>query len=380
MALAVLLMSACSPSGTATPASAPTTAPPPAAAKPAGASPAIPASPAVAGSPAVAASPAASPAAAASPIAAASPAASAATPTNRVSIKVAYPQVSASITAVFVAQDQGYFSQNGLDVSLSQVAGPAEVAALGANEIQFGIIGVNEVANADVGGGDLVGVATTSDLPLFSLYAASKYHTVEDLDGQSVGVTALGTASEAVARFFLKHFNMQDKVKVIAAGGSQPSILAAMEQGIVAAGVLAAPTTVRAAEAGMNELVNGVKLGIPLNNNLITVKRSYLSSQQDVVRRFLSAYQQAWTFSANPANQSAVTAILAKYTKTSVDDAKAGYDYVFPVYSSKKTPTVDMTGVKNVLDLSPIPQVQSTDPTKLVDNTLMEQVGAQAGG
>src|SRR5438132_13916779 len=105
---------------------------------------------------------------------------------------------------------------------------------------------------------------------------------------------------------------MLEKVQIVPAG-TVPATLAATDQGNIAGGILSPPTTSRAADAGYAELVNGAKLGVPMNHSGIAVTRSYLKDHADSVRNFLAGYQEGWTFAADPANKAEVVAILAQY-------------------------------------------------------------------
>src|SRR5204862_898478 len=105
-----------------------------------------------------------------------------------VTVRAGYGQASSVQGAIYVGREKGFFSRHGLDVQLSQVGGTQQVAALLSGELQFGGLGANEVANADLRGADLVMIATCSDLPIFSLFANKKYASVTELAGQSIGV------------------------------------------------------------------------------------------------------------------------------------------------------------------------------------------------
>src|SRR5690242_271980 len=102
-----------------------------------------------------AASAAAAPSAAAKPASASAaakpPAAASAAAKQLTAVQAAYPQVSAVHTPLYVAKDEGFFANNGLDVALKIVQGPAETASLISGELQFGDFGGNELTDADLG-------------------------------------------------------------------------------------------------------------------------------------------------------------------------------------------------------------------------------------
>ncbi|MFI5270118.1 MAG: ABC transporter substrate-binding protein, partial [Chloroflexota bacterium] len=307
--------------------------------------------------------------AAASSSAAASGGASA---SSLVTLKAGYPQATITQAPLFVAVDEGFFKSNGLDVAIQMIGGPNEVPAVLANETQFATVGATEVANADQKGAGLVMIATIVDLPFFWLYADKKYKTVPDLAGQTVGITAAGSSTDSAARLFLNHYNMQGKVKIAPAGGTQPSIFAAMSQGGVAGGILSPPVSVQAAKAGCAMLVDGVQLGIPMNTAGITVTRAYLKDHADVVKSYLKGYQQGWSFIANPANQAEVIKVLAKYTKADPATVEPGYQAALKVWQATKTPTINPEAVTNLLALSDDPKVREVKPADIVDNSLLQ--------
>ena len=289
-------------------------------------------------------------------------------------MRVGYAQATVTQGALFAAVDEGFFARGGLDVSIQAVGGPAQVPALLAGEVQFAGMGANEVANADVGGASLAMIATAVDYPLFSLYADKKYKSVQDLAGQTIGITAAGASTDAAAHLFLRHFGLDGKVKVSPAGGTQTSILAAMGKGIVAGGILAPPSTAKAAQQGFVELINGVQLGVPMNTTGIVATRAYLKAQPDVVRRFLKAYLEAWTFCADPANEQAVVQTLAKYTKSDSQDALVGYKEMLRVWRGAKAPTVNPAAVADILELSTNPKVRAANSLQFIDNSVLQSV------
>jgi NitT/TauT family transport system substrate-binding protein len=295
-------------------------------------------------------------------------------PAATVTVKGAYAQASSVQGAVYVAREKGLFAKHGLNVELSQIGGTQQVAALLSGELQFGALGANEVANADLRGADLVMIATCSDLPIFSLFANKKYASVSDLAGQSIGVTTAGSATDAAAHLFLKQFDMLDKVKVLPAGGTIPAILAALDQGNIAGGVLSPPTTARAEEAGYTELVNGAKLGVPMNHSGIAVSRSYLKDHVDDVKNFLAAYQEAWTYVASPANKAAVVAVLGQYTQSDDRLAEIGYQAMLPIWTGNKTPRVNPAAVANLLQVSGVPDAEGARPEQFFDDSLIDSI------
>jgi ABC-type nitrate/sulfonate/bicarbonate transport system substrate-binding protein len=305
---------------------------------------------------------------------AAAPTVAATKPATTITVKGAYAQASSVQGVLYVAREKGFLANHGLDLQLSQVGGTQQVAALISGEIQFGALGANEVANADIRGADLVMIATCSDLPIFSLFANKKYTAVPELAGQAIGVTTAGSATDAAAHLFLKQFNMLDSVQILPAGGTVPAILAAMDQGNIAGGILSPPTTSRAGDAGYTELVNGAKLGVPMNHSGIAVSRGYLKDHPDEVKNFLAAYQEAWTYAASPANKAEVVAVLVKYTQSDDRLAEISYQAIVPIWTANKTPRVNPQAVANLLQVSGVPEAATANPNQFFDDSLIDAI------
>src|SRR5438067_7693634 len=219
---------------------------------------------------------------AASPSAPASANASAAASGGLTKIKAAYSQTSAVQGPMYVAADQKFFQKYGLDVEISQVAGTQQVPAMTAGELQFGTPGGNELVSADLGGASLVMIAVASNYPVFSMFGAKGINDIKDVAGKSVAVTTAGSSTDAAARIYLNHFGLKD-VKIQPAATIE-GILAVVENGQAAAGVVSPPTTVLAEKEGLKELVNGPKLGVPMTHSGVTVTRDYLKSKPEVVK------------------------------------------------------------------------------------------------
>lgn len=288
-------------------------------------------------------------------------------------LKSGYTAPSAVNGPLYVAQDEGIFQKNGLDVPLQMIKDTAVPPALMSGELDFIVGGGNELVNADLNGGSLVMTATASDYPIFSLFADKQYSSVNQLAGQKVGITSPGAAADAAAHLFLGHYNLLDKVKLTPVG-TVPAILASMGKGLIAGGILSPPTTFKAQSQGLIELVNGVKLGDPMTHAGVLFTREYLSSHKDVAQRILKAYAQAWAYCAAPANKAQVVQAIAKYTKSNTQDASGAYDTLLPVWQKKAVPTVDPAGVAGVLKLVSNPKAKDVKPEQLIDNSILQAV------
>jgi NitT/TauT family transport system substrate-binding protein len=288
-------------------------------------------------------------------------------------ITVAYSAISAAHLPLWVAHDEGYFDQNGLNVEIVSIAGGSSpTAALLSGQIQFLQISV-EAMQATLNGADLVYIAAPSEIANFSLFAIPSITSGAELKGKKIGVTGVGTATYTAAKLALKSFGLSlDDVQVTSVN-SVPAILAAMQSGAVDAGAISVPTTLQARKAGMHELVNVADLHIPFPNAWQTASRAYLKSHPDVARRFTRSIVQAIGFmKKDPAGTQRVLAKYANITDLAVLDES--YQSIAKYLLSDPTPST--TAVKNALEdlVSTLPQAASADPNQFVDTTYINEL------
>jgi NitT/TauT family transport system substrate-binding protein len=284
-----------------------------------------------------------------------------------------YAQNAAVQEPIFVAKDAGLWAKNGLDVQMTRVGGTAQVPAITSGEAQFANTGAAEVTSAVLNGAPIIMIGTLSDLPIFDLYSNKKYSKVEDLAGQSIGITAAGASTDFEARLILKKYALEGKTKIAPAGGTFPTILAAMETGGIAAGVIGPPFNAAAART-YNKLVDGLTLG-PMNVSGLTATTAYLKSNPEIVTKFLKGYNQAWAYSADPKNKDEVVKIVAKWTESNPADAETGYNVMLDVINKTKVPAVDPASVASILSVSTDAKAQASKPETFIDNSFINAAG-----
>lgn len=138
-----------------------------------------------------------------------------------------------------LADSQGWFRDQGLDVRMQDLKGgaPAAKALIGRNA-EFACIALDHALKARAQGEDLVLLATFTRYPGLTLVVDSRWkdrvRTVQDLKGLRVGVTSLGSGSHLALNALLVRNGMAiTDVEVISAGtGTMP---AALEQGSIQA-------------------------------------------------------------------------------------------------------------------------------------------------
>lgn len=138
-----------------------------------------------------------------------------------------------------LADSQGWFRQEGLDVTMQDLKGGAAAAkALIGGSAEFACLALDHALKARAQGEDLVLLATYTRYPGLTLVVdsrlADRVRTVADLKGTRVGVTSLGSGSHlALQALLVKNGLALADVDALAVGiGTMP---AALEQGSIQA-------------------------------------------------------------------------------------------------------------------------------------------------
>jgi len=179
-------------------------------------------------------------------------------------IKLAYCSQLLCGVPYEVARAGGLFGRHGLEVELVYTrGGNAAMQALigGAVDYAATALDVAIQAYANVGA-DIRRFAVTGRLPLFAMVTAPKtagtITTIKQLEGKTVGVSALGNADHALTLYLLKQAGADaGKVKFATMG---VNLLEALRQGQIDVGLVQEPALTLLQRAGARVLMNGMDL------------------------------------------------------------------------------------------------------------------------
>jgi len=256
---------------------------------------------------------------------------------------------------------QNIFISGAARMNQAMVAGDIDLASIG-----------GAVVNTVLAGGDLVAIAVGVPTYGFSFYARPEIKDIASLHGKVVGIMSKGASSEHAVIALLQRYNMQPgrDVKFIYLGGVR-EVVAAMDRGIVSAGVLSAPTTLLARRLGQKELVNIATLGLPYIHSGVATRRVFARQQPERVKAYLRAYIAAIKI----ANEDAETSkrALARYLVTNdsaiLDEAYQTFRGIFP-----RAPYVTEDYIKSVIAVSDNPKAAGADPKEFFDNRFIKEL------
>jgi NitT/TauT family transport system substrate-binding protein len=275
--------------------------------------------------------------------------------------------VSAGIGTLWLSQEQGIFKKHGLDSNLIYMrSGTTATQALLAGEIQFNHVSPAPTMVAWVQGADVVYIGTTVHQMVFTIITDAGIAKGADLKGKKIGITRIGSASELALRAALEHFGVNPKDVTMISMGGIPDILAGMRAGAVHGGVLSPPTSTLARDLGYRPLLHIPDLGKEFAFSGIAAKRSFIQSQPEVARAFMTALSEGARIYKEDSR--AALRILKKYIGGEDRILEGGYREYGAAISSPPHPS--LKGLEPLRDslVEATPQLKQADLRKFVDD------------
>jgi NitT/TauT family transport system substrate-binding protein len=273
-----------------------------------------------------------------------------ATPNRKLTIIFADFSERAGI--VFVAKEQRFFDEQGVDVDVVQVrSGPVAISALAANEAQFYMVSATgSTLGAMASGLDLAFIAGLVNKLDGYFVTNSKIRVPEDLKGKILGVQSIGGGIWMFAYMALDHWGInpdRDKMQIRVIG-DQSVLAQAMTSGLIDASVLGYAFSQVVQRAGGRILAELPKLNIPYQGSGLVARRSFVSGSPDSVEKTLRALVKANLFIQDKNNQAAVLRTLRKWLRLPANEGgEELYDRMRLLYDRRIVPSRE--GIQNAL-------------------------------
>ncbi|HEY1267762.1 MAG TPA: ABC transporter substrate-binding protein [Candidatus Binatia bacterium] len=249
---------------------------------------------------------------------------------------------------LWVAHELKLFAKQGIESEVIRIAGGSRsIATLMSNSIQVAQSAGVSTVQADLVGGDVVIVATSTNRATVSIVAQPKtVKKPQDLAGKSVGLVGRGDMNEYFFLNALDRWGVDPKsITFLAIPGSQPRLVA-VANGRLDATILAPPFTFEAEKLQLTTLADFSTSSDPFPQSGLVVRKEYLRNNRDTVKKILMAYIEAIHVLKNDAARS--TPIVKKYMRITDDAvAKRSFDYYSKLFS--QPPLTEEKGVATVL-------------------------------
>jgi ABC-type nitrate/sulfonate/bicarbonate transport system substrate-binding protein len=291
-------------------------------------------------------------------------------------VRIAYASNSLAFLVPFVAKDRGFYSKHGIEAELIQVRPNVAMAALLSGDIDYVEL-IGSIIRSAGRGAPVRAISTSIKAPFFSFAANSKFKTIKDLRGATIGVTAIGGTNYVSTRLTLRHYGLDpDKDVKILAIGDEKLMYEAFKIGRVDCVVVAPPFSVILRREGFPLLAHtGELLNFPFSGLGTTLDK--IGKNRAQARKLLRGEIEALRFvRANPAG---TTDVIRKRFNMDEKLARESYDVVVDAFS--RDGRVPLEGVEILLDIEKsakqIPQNITAE--MVVDNSLADEALKELG-
>lgn len=245
---------------------------------------------------------------------------------------------------VFVAIGEGFFEEEGLDVTVEAVNGSASVLqAMSAGRAHFGRPGPGPVLNARARGADVVFIYNVAAQSNFGILVQedSEYQTPEDLKGTVVGVGTADGAEVSFAKAVLDGAGMEEGTdyEFLPVGDGGPATAAFMRGDIAAYAASTADGAIMSQRGLKMRDITPDEQKALFGNGLATM-RATIESDPELVEKFVRAFRKGHEFALDDANRDAVLAHLAAGVPQESEDPEFA-SALFDAVRSKTVPVDD---------------------------------------
>lgn len=242
---------------------------------------------------------------------------------------ISYPAPSVSAMVLEIANQKGFFKDEGVEALLVRVPGTPGVQGMLAGEFDFST-NVGSALNAALRGATFK-VVMLNESTLFWLYGKPDISSPNSLKGKKIGMSTRGSLTDINLTAYLQKHGIDPTREVLKIVIGDPGTrLAALVNGSTDAAVLSPPATVRARSLGLKPIaffgdeVESIYTGLATTDRLIKEDPSKI---QRVIRASLKGLRYL------KANKSGSLALMMKTLRIDEQSALATYEETVGAFS-----------------------------------------------
>jgi NitT/TauT family transport system substrate-binding protein len=239
-------------------------------------------------------------------------------------IRVGVPQEVVHWMVFPLAQQKGFFKEEGFDAEIVRITGPSGRSALMSGDIDY-YTTIAFIVQSVLVGLPVKVVAAYVNCPPFVLMTRPEFKSAQDLKGKTMGIGAPpGSSPDVIAKLALRHLglNPEKDMKFVFLNSHERTFLG-LEQGLFAAGLIAPPFDYQGKKLGLNSLARADDLlTYPEDGLVATVKK--IKEKPDEVKRVIRAGIKANRYIRT--QREGTIQFLMAWQKVNRETATANYD------------------------------------------------------
>ena len=289
-------------------------------------------------------------------------------------VRIAYVSRSILDMPYIIARDRGLFREEGLEPEFIFMKAIQTVQAMLAGGVDFGTA-TGTAISAAVNGADVRVVFALTDTPSFERVAMPSIASVQQLRGKKIGISAVGSLTEILARQILIANKVPpDQVTFLPLGTSDVTYLA-LKAGTIDATMVQIPQNFLAVDEGFRKLASGADVYRAVQGGLTTTKTT-ISERPELVTKTIRATQRALRLIRND-KKFALEFIKGSYLDLGKERerfAERVYDAAVKLYLPSGTVDEKLQREMITVAAQRIKPAQSVPPERVFDLGLAQKV------
>lgn len=273
-------------------------------------------------------------------------------------VTLSLPAQSILFSPIYVAADQGFFTEQGLDLKTTVVAGPGTVSAVLSGSAEFGVIAGSVIVAAASRNQRLLIIGNTQDK--FTTEMVLRKEAVDNLKlpadandvtrakalrNLTIAVDAVGGLPHSYLRYIAKRAGVDPETGITVTPMQPPSMVAALKQGTIDGMVFSQPFTLVAVNNGGVLWFSGVRGDFPETAphayNTVFSKADYCEKNADNCKKVMNAVNKALTFMKDKPDAS-LAAVRKVFPDMDPDLLAKSFEITVKAAQVKATVTDDM--------------------------------------
>lgn len=241
-----------------------------------------------------------------------------------------YGTTSASAAAwmEFIAQDQGFFKAEDLDVQMTFTGNNTTVVQqLIGGSFDLGQTTFETTVRAVDKGAPISMIATTMTKYSYSIMAQKDIKSIKDMVHKRIVLALPKSALTIYWNRALEQAGIKVSDVEQVYDGSTPNRYAALVSGTAQAAALTQPVDLLAMDKGFNKIVDITKVAKGFGFTCVVGSRNWLKNNAPTAKAYLRALKKATTFFYDKKNRQTAIDSLVKHSKIDAEAAGKTYDY-----------------------------------------------------
>lgn len=293
-------------------------------------------------------------------------------------VVIGYSTMQAPNAPLWIAQEQGFFSQYGIEAELVFLRSTSVLTAgMLSGYIDVDYSGATGLVSAAANGADVRAVASFGSRLTHVLVVRPGIRNPKDLQGKRMGVVSIGGTQWITTKLGLQHLGLdeqQDNIRILAIG-DQTILKKALEVGNIDAAFFNGVLAQELKQKGFPIMVELSHAEIPTVRLGIIVRKAYLQQYSERVENVLKALIEGLAFVLSPNGKPVVIKTIMRWLKiNNPSTVEIGYPYLLQDLDLKLYPSLE--GLRNLQRFmkSYNPRVAELKVEDLVDSSLIRKL------